>query len=154
MNLISRTILPVTYQKDIFPGAGSQFGLGDASLSLFFSPKEPTSGGVIWGVGPIFLLPTATDSLLGAKKWGAGTDCACAYDARTMDHGCSRQPYLVLCRRQRSPRHQQHLFTAFRGLHIAERFDPIGTVRKHLQLEDRKVVCTHQCFRFQAGQMG
>ncbi|MCK4794232.1 MAG: hypothetical protein KAV87_61460 [Desulfobacteraceae bacterium] len=70
--LISRTILPVTYQKDIFPGAGSQFGLGDASLSLFFSPKKPTSGGVIWGAGPIFLLPTATDSLLGAKKWGAG----------------------------------------------------------------------------------
>jgi len=71
-SLISRTILPLTYQDDIFPGAGSQFGLGDASLSLFFSPKKPTSSGVIWGVGPIFLLPTATDSLLGAKKWGGG----------------------------------------------------------------------------------
>ena len=69
--LISRTILPVTYQDDVFPGAGSQFGLGDASLSLFLSPKKPTSG-MIWGAGPIFLLPTATDSLLGAKKWGAG----------------------------------------------------------------------------------
>jgi hypothetical protein len=69
--LISRTILPVTYQDDIFPGAGSQFGLGDATLSLFLSPKKPTSG-VIWGVGPVFLLPTATDSLLGARKWGAG----------------------------------------------------------------------------------
>ena len=71
-NLISRTILPVTYQEDIFPGAGSQFGLGDLSLSLFASPRKPTSGGVIWGVGPVFLIPTATDSLLGAKKWGAG----------------------------------------------------------------------------------
>jgi hypothetical protein len=71
-NLISRTILPVISQKDIFPGAGSQFGLGDTSVSLFFSPKKPTSGGVIWGVGPVVLLPTATDSLLGAKKWGAG----------------------------------------------------------------------------------
>jgi len=69
--LISRTILPVTYQDDVFPGAGSQFGLGDTSLSLFLSPKKPTSG-MIWGAGPIFLLPTATDSLLGAKKWGAG----------------------------------------------------------------------------------
>src|SRR5262245_46296817 len=27
-NLISRTILPVIWQDDIFPGAGSQFGLG------------------------------------------------------------------------------------------------------------------------------
>jgi hypothetical protein len=71
-NLITRTIVPVIYQDDIFPGAGSQFGLGDINMSLFFSPKEPTSGGVIWGVGPVLLLPTATDDLLGAEKWGAG----------------------------------------------------------------------------------
>ena len=71
-NLITRTIMPVISQDDIFQGAGSQFGLGDISESLFFSPKEPTSGGVIWGVGPILLLPTATENLLGAKKWGAG----------------------------------------------------------------------------------
>ena len=71
-NLISRTILPVTYQDDIFPGAGSQFGLGDTTLSLFFSPQKSTPGGVMWGAGPILYLPTATDSLLGAEKWGAG----------------------------------------------------------------------------------
>jgi len=71
-NLISRTIVPVIYQDDIVPGAGSQFGLGDINLSLFFSPRKPTSGGLIWGIGPVLLLPTATDSLLGAKKWGAG----------------------------------------------------------------------------------
>ena len=70
-NLISRTIVPVIYQDDIFPGAGSQFGLGDINLSLFFSPKKP-SAGVTWGVGPVLLLPTASDELLGAKKWGAG----------------------------------------------------------------------------------
>lgn len=40
--------------------------------SIFFSPKEPTKGGWIWGAGPVFLLPTATDDLLGAEKWGAG----------------------------------------------------------------------------------
>ena len=28
-NVISRTILPITYQDDIFPGAGDQFGLAD-----------------------------------------------------------------------------------------------------------------------------
>ena len=71
-NLISRTIVPVIYQDDLFPGAGSQFGLGDINLSLFFSPKQPTSNGLIWGAGPVLLLPTATDSKLGAKKWGAG----------------------------------------------------------------------------------
>jgi hypothetical protein len=71
-NLITRTIVPLTHQEDIFPGAGSQFGLGDINLSLFFSPRKPTSGGITWGVGPVLLFPTATESLLGAKKWGAG----------------------------------------------------------------------------------
>lgn len=71
-NLITRTIMPVTYQKDIFPDSGSDFGLGDINMSLFFSPKEPTSRGLIWGVGPVLLFPTATEPLLGARKWGAG----------------------------------------------------------------------------------
>jgi len=71
-NLISRTILPVVSQDDIFPGAGDQFGIGDVVQSLFFSPKAPTASGWIWGAGPVFLLPTATDELLGGEKWGAG----------------------------------------------------------------------------------
>ena len=41
-------------------------------MSLFFSPKTPTAGGLTWGAGPVVLLPTATDSLLGGKKWAAG----------------------------------------------------------------------------------
>lgn len=71
-NMISRTIVPVVDQQDIFPGAGDQFGLGDVVQSFFLSPKAPTSGGWIWGAGPVFLIPTATDNLLGADKWGAG----------------------------------------------------------------------------------
>jgi hypothetical protein len=71
-NLISRTIVPVTWQNEIVPGAGSQFGLGDTVQSLFFSPKQPTAGGWIWGAGPVFLLPTGTDDLLSGRKWGAG----------------------------------------------------------------------------------
>ena len=71
-NFITRTIVPVIYQDDIFPGAGSQFGLGDINFTVFLSPKQPTAGGLTWGAGPVLLLPTATDSLLGAKKWGAG----------------------------------------------------------------------------------
>jgi hypothetical protein len=70
-NVISRTILPYVYQKDVI-GTSSQSGLADTVQSFFFSPKEPTKGGWIWGAGPAFLLPTATDSLLGSEKWGAG----------------------------------------------------------------------------------
>jgi len=71
-NLITRTIIPVINQEDIYPGAGSQFGLGDINTSLFLSPTAAGPGGLTWGVGPVLLLPTATESALGAKKWGAG----------------------------------------------------------------------------------
>jgi len=71
-NLISRTILPIATQDDIAGPSGHQTGLGDVTQSLFFSPKAPTSGGLIWGVGPVILLPTATDELLGSDKWGLG----------------------------------------------------------------------------------
>jgi hypothetical protein len=72
-NVISRTIVPITFeQDDVFPGAGDQSGLGDVLQSLFFSPKEPTARGLIWGVGPVVLLPTGTDELLTADQWAVG----------------------------------------------------------------------------------
>lgn len=71
-NLIIRTIVPVVYQDSIADGIDSEFGLGDILQSFFFSPKEPTSNGWIWGVGPVLLWPSATEELLGAEKWGAG----------------------------------------------------------------------------------
>ena len=70
-NLLSRTILPVVYQDDVV-GTSSQSGLADTVQSFFLSPVRPTQGGWIWGAGPALLLPTATDELLGAEKWGAG----------------------------------------------------------------------------------
>ncbi|RWN66279.1 MAG: transporter [Mesorhizobium sp.] len=71
-NMISRTIVPVIWQNDIAGPSGEQFGLGDITQSLFFSPSQPTESGIVWGVGPVFLVPTATDELLGGGKWGAG----------------------------------------------------------------------------------
>ena len=71
-NLISRTILPVLNQDDIPVAGTSEFGLGDTVQSLFFSPKAATASGWIWGAGPVFLVPTATDETLGSEKWGLG----------------------------------------------------------------------------------
>ncbi len=68
--LISRTILPVIDQEGIdLAGNTDAFGLGDTVQSFFFSPKTSDP---IWGVGPVFLIPTATDDVLGAEQWGAG----------------------------------------------------------------------------------
>lgn len=44
-NLTTRTMVPVVHQEDIFPGAGSQFGLRDMNISLFLSPKNPAPAG-------------------------------------------------------------------------------------------------------------
>lgn len=71
-NLISRTILPIAFRDYLPSPDGNTFGLGDITQSLFFSPKAPGPGGLIWGVGPVFLLPTATDDFLGTGKFGIG----------------------------------------------------------------------------------
>jgi hypothetical protein len=69
-NLITRTIAPVIYQPDVTSRSGGEFGLGDINLTLFLSPAK--SGKLIWGVGPIVSLPTATDKTLGTDKLAAG----------------------------------------------------------------------------------
>ena len=69
-NLITRTIIPVISQPGLAPGEDRTNGLGDTTFTAFFSPAKP--GKVMWGVGPVFLLPTATDDVLGSDKWGFG----------------------------------------------------------------------------------
>jgi len=69
-NLVTRTIIPVLSQPGFTPGQGRTNGIGDTSFTAFLSPEK--SGKIIWGIGPAFLLPTATDDRLGADKWGAG----------------------------------------------------------------------------------
>lgn len=70
-NLITRIIQPIIYQEELYPGQGDNFGLGDMNPTFFFSPKAEFHGW-IWGVGPVFLLPTATDTALGTGKWSIG----------------------------------------------------------------------------------
>ena len=68
-NVISRTIIPVNSVP--IGESGSEFGIGDTSLSLFWSPKN--SGKVTWGIGPALTLPTASNGeVLGSQKWSIG----------------------------------------------------------------------------------
>lgn len=69
-NLVSRSIVPFIDQSDVIPGT-SQSGMGDIVQSFFLSPSTPTKGGLIWGAGPVFLLPTGDDNL-GADQFAAG----------------------------------------------------------------------------------
>jgi len=61
--LISRTVAPFINQPGFYDGQDRTFGLGDINQSIFLGPKKP--GKIIWGAGPVFFLPTATDSCVG-----------------------------------------------------------------------------------------
>jgi len=77
-NLIIRWITPIIYQPLPIPqetGPTNQtagvYGLGDMNPSFFFSPSKPHK--LIWGVGPTFVLPTATNTtFLGQGKLSMG----------------------------------------------------------------------------------
>ena len=86
-NLISRTILPIVNQNDIPITGMGESGIGDIVQSIFFSPKAPTSGGLIWGAGPVFLIPTASDNALGAEKWGIGPTAVALKQAGPWTYG-------------------------------------------------------------------
>lgn len=68
---ITRTIIPII-DLDGVPEGGSSSGMGDILESVFFSPRESTENGWIWGLGPALLLPTATETELGSDQWAAG----------------------------------------------------------------------------------
>lgn len=68
-NVILRVIMPLTSQPST-DGSTRYSGLGDVITSVFFSPSKPSR--LIWGVGPVFLLPTATNKALGTEQFGVG----------------------------------------------------------------------------------
>lgn len=67
--LVTRTIVPFIYQPTSASGREGEFGLGDINPSFFFVPR--TTSKITWGVGPTFVLPTATQSFTGQGKWSA-----------------------------------------------------------------------------------
>jgi hypothetical protein len=71
LNLITRYIIPIVTQRNITGADAKQSGLSDAVISAFFSPAVPKNG-VVWGAGPVFLVPIATNDLLGTEKFGVG----------------------------------------------------------------------------------
>ena len=85
VNLINRVIIPINYvasQEISVPGrtqvenalvsfsTDSVSGLGNITYQGFLSPAAP--GKIIWGAGPVFQFPTATDDKLGTDKWSGG----------------------------------------------------------------------------------
>jgi hypothetical protein len=68
--LISRIIQPIVWQPYSAQTTGGEFGFGDMSPTFFLSPANP--GKLIWGAGPAWVFPTATNQLLGQGKVSVG----------------------------------------------------------------------------------
>ncbi len=69
-NLITRVIMPIINLPAVAPGLENASGLGDINPSFFLSPAKP--GHLIWGVGPTFTFPTASNKNLGSGRFSAG----------------------------------------------------------------------------------
>jgi hypothetical protein len=65
---------PVAYQPDVTRATGGSAGIGDTVATFFVTPAH--TGKLIWGVGPSLVIPTATDSSIGAGKWDLGPSVA------------------------------------------------------------------------------
>lgn len=68
--VIVRIVQPLVWQPSPNQNTGGQYGLGDMAPDFFLSPRKP--GKIMWGVGPAFTIPTATDNVLGQGKFSMG----------------------------------------------------------------------------------
>lgn len=74
VSIVSRTKLPFVSRPEVDRESGSTSGLGDVTQSLFVIPDS--SSRLVWGLGPSFLLPTASSVELGSGKLGIGPTAA------------------------------------------------------------------------------
>jgi hypothetical protein len=86
LNLITRLVLPVISQYNVTSLGNSEFGLSDAVLSAFLSPTK-SKGGLTWGAGPVFLIPTGTDDFLSTNKFGIGPTAVALYQNKGLTIG-------------------------------------------------------------------
>ena len=67
-NVIARTIVP--FVSVPLPGGQRSAGIADIQEQLYFTPAKP--GKIIWGIGPLLSLPTATNTLLATGQLALG----------------------------------------------------------------------------------
>src|SRR5262249_4179128 len=69
VNLIVRLIAPLISQPPLTEGGVAASGIGDITTSFFVSPADSTR--LIWGAGPVIVLPSTAEPTLGSGKWSA-----------------------------------------------------------------------------------
>lgn len=85
VNLITRFIVPVVSQYNLTGHGTSQSGIGNITVSAWASPSK-VKNGVIWGIGPAFLLPTSNE-YIGTDKTGVGPTVILLKQANGLTYG-------------------------------------------------------------------
>lgn len=70
INMINRIVMPIITQPSFTEDNSSSTGLGDFVYTAWLSPSN--AGKIIWGLGPVFQLPTATEATFGSGEFGVG----------------------------------------------------------------------------------
>jgi hypothetical protein len=101
-SVVHRPIIPIVADGDVPVAAGTgggsfsgppnfenTSGLADITYFAAFTPKP--KGKFVWGAGPVFRIPTASDDALGAGKWSAGPMAVAAYSGKKYSIGALTQ---------------------------------------------------------------
>ncbi len=83
LTLINRIVTPIVAQFNVTGIGQSQNALGDIQYSMFFAPKSK----LIWGIGPIFNIPTATNRNTGSGKFSIGPTGVLVYKKTGLTFG-------------------------------------------------------------------
>jgi hypothetical protein len=84
-SVITRTIFPLIAQPGLSADESWTRGPGDTQLSAFLSPAR--TGRLVWGVGPVLQIPSASNDVLGQGKWGAGPTAAAQWSGELWTFG-------------------------------------------------------------------
>lgn len=79
MNVVTRFSVPYLYEPEEFAPEGGTTGFGDATATVFLSPRH--AGRLSLGAGPMFLLPLGSAEL-GARKWAVGPAAVAFFEGR------------------------------------------------------------------------
>jgi hypothetical protein len=84
-SVITRTVLPLISQPAPVPGGTLTQGLSDTQFAAFLSPAR--TGRLVWGVGPVLQIPSASSETLGQGKWSLGPAAAAQWSGDTWTFG-------------------------------------------------------------------
>jgi hypothetical protein len=79
LRIITQLSIPFFETVPLVPGPGDdrKTGFGDVQLASVIAPSR--TSGVLWGIGPTFIFPSASNDTIGQGRWQAGPAAVAGY---------------------------------------------------------------------------